>query len=255
MIWFFIYQKFKINFWQSYHLSLFVTVFLSKYLLISYPGESLPGSWLHTSPPWPSSYGSCWPTNLGLLYYMDQLVINVFYFNLLRWLWCVALSWESDWPWQLLSQSHVKVRVSRPLRDWDVLISHPKWDKSLSLFSCSNLCDRSDSSDSSDRRSDRCDSSDQKQFSKHQPSGPMLSISRNVRLSIRLCVCVFTFNVPFNGLFAPSSWSRMSNIFRDSESLGKSNKKKWSNIWTFMFGNVLKLPRKKKFFFCLFCGL
>ena len=57
----------------------------------------------------------------------------------------------------------------------------------------------------------------------------------------------------FNGLFAPISWSRMSNIFRDSESLGKSNEKKWSNIWTFLFGSGLKWPRKKKFFFCWFC--
>ena len=51
--------------------------------------------------------------------------------------------------------------------------------------------------------------------------------------SVRLSVCLFTFEVPFNGLFAPSSRSRMSNIFRDSKSLGKSNGKKWSNIWTF----------------------
>ena len=58
----------------------------------------------------------------------------------------------------------------------------------------------------------------------------------------------FTFDVPFNGLFAPTSQSRMSNIFRDSESLGKSNVKKWSNIWTFLFGSGLKSPRKKKFF-------
>ena len=36
-------------------------------------------------------------------------------------------------------------------------------------------------------------------------------------------VCVFTFEVPFNSLFAPTSRSRMSNIFRDSEFLGKSN--------------------------------
>ena len=43
-------------------------------------------------------------------------------------------------------------------------------------------------------------------------------------------VCVFTFEVPFKRLFAPSSQSWMSNIFRDSESLGKSNGKKWSNI-------------------------
>ena len=59
----------------------------------------------------------------------------------------------------------------------------------------------------------------------------------------------FTFEVPFNGLFAPTSQSRMSNIFRDSESLGKINEKKWSNIWQFLFGSGLKSPRKKKFFF------
>ena len=63
----------------------------------------------------------------------------------------------------------------------------------------------------------------------------------------------FTFEVPFNGLFASTSRSRMSNIFRDSEPLGKSNGKKWSNIWTFLFGSGLKLPRKKKGFFCWFC--
>jgi hypothetical protein len=38
------------------------------------------------------------------------------------------------------------------------------------------------------------------------------------------------FLVFFNGLLAPTSRSRMSNIFRDSESLGKSNVKKWSQI-------------------------
>ena len=52
------------------------------------------------------------------------------------------------------------------------------------------------------------------------------------------CVCgvsvrLFTFEVPFKRLFAPTSRSRMSNIFRDSESLGKSNGKKWSHILTF----------------------
>ena len=82
----------------------------------------------------------------------------------------------------------------------------------------------------------------------------MLSISRNVHLSVRLSVClsmcVFTFEVPFTGLFAPTSRSRMSNIFRDSESLGKGNGKKWSQIWTFLFENCLKSSRKKKFFFC-----
>ena len=72
------------------------------------------------------------------------------------------------------------------------------------------------------------------------------SVHLSVRLSVCLSVCVFTFEVPFNGLFDPTSRSRMSNIFRDSESLEKSNGKKWSNIWTFLFGNGLKSPRKKK---------
>ena len=84
----------------------------------------------------------------------------------------------------------------------------------------------------------------------------MLSISRNVRPSVCVSVRVFTFEVPFNGLFAPTSRSRMSNIFRDSESLGKSNGKKWSHIGTFLFGSGLKPPRKKKFFFVAdFAGL
>ena len=43
----------------------------------------------------------------------------------------------------------------------------------------------------------------------------------------------------------------MSNIFRDFESLGKSNGKKWSNIWTFLFRSGLKSPRKKKVFLLL----
>ena len=41
-------------------------------------------------------------------------------------------------------------------------------------------------------------------FSKHRPSGPILSISRNVRLFVRLSVCSL-FEVPFNCLFAPTS--------------------------------------------------
>ena len=60
------------------------------------------------------------------------------------------------------------------------------------------------------------------------------------------------FSVFFNGLFAPTSRSRMSNILRDSESLGKSNGKKRSQIWTFLFENCLKSPRKKKFISSLF---
>ena len=60
------------------------------------------------------------------------------------------------------------------------------------------------------------------------------------------------FLVFFNGIFASTSWNLMSNIFRDSEYLGKSNGKKWSQIWRFLFENCLKSPRKKKFFSSLF---
>ena len=86
-------------------------------------------------------------------------------------------------------------------------------------------------------------------FSKHRPSGSMLSINRFVRLSVCVSVCLFNFEVPLKRLFAPTSRSRMSNIFRDSESLGNSNGKKWSNIWTFLFGSGLKSPHNFFFFF------
>ena len=42
-----------------------------------------------------------------------------------------------------------------------------------------------------------------------------------VCLFVCLSVCVFTFEAPFNSLFAPTSQSWMSNIFRDLESLGE----------------------------------
>ena len=48
-------------------------------------------------------------------------------------------------------------------------------------------------------------------FSKHRPSGSMLSISQNVHLSVCLSICVFTFEVPLkrSGLKLP----RKKNIF------------------------------------------
>ena len=67
-----------------------------------------------------------------------------------------------------------------------------------------------------------------------------------------VCVSVCSvFEVPFKHLFAPTSQSRMSKNFRDSESLGKSNGKKWSQMWSFLFGSGLKSPRKKKLVFLL----
>ena len=68
-----------------------------------------------------------------------------------------------------------------------------------------------------------------------------------------LCVCVFvsvfSFEVPFNGLFAPTSRSWMSNIFRDLESLGESNGKKWSHIRIFFVWKWSKIAAHKKSFF------
>ena len=70
-------------------------------------------------------------------------------------------------------------------------------------------------------------------------------------------VRVFTFEVPLKHYFAPTSQSRMSNIFRDSESLGKSSGNKLSQIWKFLLQNGLKLPRGKCFlqFFFFICSL
>ena len=73
------------------------------------------------------------------------------------------------------------------------------------------------------------------------------SVCPSVCLSVCLSVCSllrYRLNV-----FCPPSRSRMSNIFRDSESLGKSSGKKWSQIGTFLFGSDLKLRRNFIIFF------
>ena len=78
----------------------------------------------------------------------------------------------------------------------------------------------------------------------------MLSISRFVHKCVCLCVCLsvclFTFEVLFNGLFPPTSLSRISKLFRDSESLEKKNGKKRSQIWKLLIIKGVKLPRQKK---------
>ena len=86
-------------------------------------------------------------------------------------------------------------------------------------------------------------------FSKHRPSGPMLSISRNVRLSVCLFVCLFTFEVLFKRLFAPLLEVRCPIFLEIRNPWGKSNGKKWSPFGTFLFGSGLKLRRKKSLFF------
>ena len=70
-------------------------------------------------------------------------------------------------------------------------------------------------------------------------------------MSVRVCVCSllrYRLNV-----FCPHIPMSDVQIFRDSESLGKSNGKKCSQILTFLFASGLKSPRKKSLFFCGFC--
>ena len=67
------------------------------------------------------------------------------------------------------------------------------------------------------------------------------SICPYLCLSVCLCVC----EVPFEHLFAPTSRSQMSKKSTDKESLGKSNGKKWSQIWTFT-NKWCKIAAQKK---------
>ena len=87
-------------------------------------------------------------------------------------------------------------------------------------------------------------------FLKTHPSGPSLSISRFVRLCVcvSVCVSIHFLSVPFKRPFAPPFQNPMSKMFRDSESLGKSNGKMGFHIWKLLFIKGVKLPRWKKFF-------
>ena len=58
-------------------------------------------------------------------------------------------------------------------------------------------------------------------------------------MSVRVFVCVFTFDVPFKHLLSPTSQNRIS------KSLGKSNGKKWSHIQKLLLIKGVKLPHKK----------
>ena len=63
-------------------------------------------------------------------------------------------------------------------------------------------------------------------FSSNRPTRLIRSSSRNVR--VFLC-CLSPFHLlDFEAYFSPTSQSQMSKIFRDSESLGKSAGRKWS---------------------------
>ena len=64
----------------------------------------------------------------------------------------------------------------------------------------------------------------------HFCSKNVLKLLRQKRFSYHFFRHLFTFEVPFKRLFAPTTQTRMSKIFGDSESLGKNIGKKWSQI-------------------------
>ena len=68
-------------------------------------------------------------------------------------------------------------------------------------------------------------------------------------LPVCLSVRLFTFELPFKRLLAPTSRSWMSKVFKDLESLGKSNVKKWSQILKLLLTKGVKLPHTKKLVF------
>ena len=57
-------------------------------------------------------------------------------------------------------------------------------------------------------------------------------------------VCPSHFLTPFNSAFAPTSRSSMSKPFRFLESLGKRNRKNWSQIWKLFFLHLFTLFKR-----------
>ena len=63
----------------------------------------------------------------------------------------------------------------------------------------------------------------------------------------------YSHEVPFKRLFAPTYWSPMSRLFRFLEFFGKSNGKKWSQIWKLLLLKGVKSPHNKKKIMGEFC--
>ena len=68
-----------------------------------------------------------------------------------------------------------------------------------------------------------------------------LAHSLNLSHSSRVGSVVFRMQVAEGcSLAAPTSQNPMSNLFRNSEFLVKSNRRKWFQIWNFLLKNVVK---------------
>ena len=70
----------------------------------------------------------------------------------------------------------------------------------------------------------------------------MLSISQNVRPSVRLFVCPC---VHFWGTVQTSFYPPILEVHRDTESFGKRYEKKWSHIWKPFTNNGCKIAEQK----------
>ena len=80
----------------------------------------------------------------------------------------------------------------------------------------------------------------------------MIYISQFVDTLVCFSVCLL-FELPIKRLFAPTSQSKMTKNFRDSESWGKSNGNKWSHVWKLLLKKGVKSPHKKSLFLGEFC--
>ena len=77
-------------------------------------------------------------------------------------------------------------------------------------------------------------------------------VEMSVCLSVCPSVCLFTFEVPFKRLFAPTPRSQMSNIVRDPESLGKVMERSGLRFEIFC-SKIVRNCRAKKRVFWRFC--
>ena len=93
-------------------------------------------------------------------------------------------------------------------------------------------------------------------FSKHRPSGPMLSISRNVRPSVCLsvclsvCMCVHFVRYRLN-VFLPLLLKVGCPKFLEIRNPWGKVMERSGLTFEHLFGSCLKSPRKKKKFFWL----
>ena len=71
-------------------------------------------------------------------------------------------------------------------------------------------------------------------------------------MSVRLSVCLLTFEVPFKRLFAPTFQSSISKLFRFLESLGKNDGNKRFQILKTFAHKGCKIAMTKKFFLNIF---